>query len=134
MYLDCRYGYQLAGKGKWMSMTLKKPKPKGGAKRGTKKKQQKQTERFEEDRKGSDDEDGDTIAEDRDNAENDITSEQPNNPAASAATTSDPVDLDDPLLTTPLPRYNAMLAALRNTLYMYVNPSSSLTNPLTNPL
>jgi len=28
--------------------------------------------------------------------------------------------LDDPLLSTPMPRYNAMLAVLRNTLYMYV--------------
>jgi len=27
-------------------------------------------------------------------------------------------DSDDPLLTTPMPRYNAMLATLRNTLYM----------------
>jgi hypothetical protein len=29
-------------------------------------------------------------------------------------------DPDDPLLTTPMPRYNAMLAVLRNTLYMHV--------------
>jgi hypothetical protein len=29
-------------------------------------------------------------------------------------------DPDDPLLSTPIPRYNAMLAVLRNTLYMYV--------------
>jgi hypothetical protein len=29
-------------------------------------------------------------------------------------------DPDDPLLSTPMPRYNAMLAVLRNTLYMYV--------------
>ena len=27
---------------------------------------------------------------------------------------------DDPLLSIPMPRYNAMLAVLRNTLYMYV--------------
>jgi len=33
------YGYQLTGKGKWISMTLKKPKVQGG-KRGGKKKQQ----------------------------------------------------------------------------------------------
>ena len=30
------------------------------------------------------------------------------------------IDPDDPMLTVPLPRYNAMLAVLRNTLYMYV--------------
>ncbi|KAI9462684.1 galactose oxidase [Russula earlei] len=29
-------------------------------------------------------------------------------------------DPDDPLLSTPIPRYNAMLAVLRNTLYMHV--------------
>lgn len=29
------------------------------------------------------------------------------------------IDPDDPNLTAPLPRYNAMLAVLRNTLYMY---------------
>jgi hypothetical protein len=29
-------------------------------------------------------------------------------------------DPDDPLLSTPMPRYNAMLAVLRNTLYMHV--------------
>ena len=31
-------------------------------------------------------------------------------------------DPDDPNLTKPIPRYNAMLAVLRNTLYMYVLP------------
>ena len=30
------------------------------------------------------------------------------------------LDPDDPLLSTPMPRYNAMLAVLRNTLYMQV--------------
>jgi len=29
-------------------------------------------------------------------------------------------DADDPLKTVPLTRYNAMLAVVRNTLYMYV--------------
>lgn len=29
-------------------------------------------------------------------------------------------DSDDPLLSTPMPRYNAMLAVLRSTLYMHV--------------
>ncbi len=32
----------------------------------------------------------------------------------------DEIDPDDPMLTLPLPRYNAMLAVLRNTLYMCV--------------
>jgi hypothetical protein len=29
-------------------------------------------------------------------------------------------DPEDPLLSTPMPRYNAMLAVLRSTLYMHV--------------
>ena len=36
----------------------------------------------------------------------------------SKAVTLDGSDPTDPLHTTPLPRYNAMLAVLRNTLYM----------------
>ena len=41
--------------------------------------------------------------------------------APNASYTPDPdMDPDDPKLTTPLTRYNAMLAVLRNTLYMYV--------------
>ena len=52
--------------------------------------------------------------------------EKPSRPSKSAppkqSATSDPpeddVDPEDPLLTVPLPRYNAMLAVLRNTLYM----------------
>lgn len=36
------------------------------------------------------------------------------------------VDPDDPLLTTPLARYNAMLAVLRNTLYMSVSSSAKI--------
>lgn len=35
--------------------------------------------------------------------------------------TSNVAEDDDPLLTTPMPRYNAMLAILRNTLYMLVH-------------
>jgi hypothetical protein len=33
------------------------------------------------------------------------------------------IDPDDPIRTIPLQRYNAMLAVLRNTLYMYVHHS-----------
>lgn len=34
-------------------------------------------------------------------------------------------DLDDPNLTKPMVRYNAMVAVLRNTLYMYAAPPFS---------
>ncbi|KAK0439111.1 galactose oxidase [Armillaria borealis] len=78
-------GYQWAGKGKWVSMTLKRPKKAGG----TKKKPV----------KNEDDEDDDTGTE---------------VPVQDAE-----VDPDDPNQTIPLPRYNAMLSVLRNTLYLY---------------
>ncbi|KAK0213836.1 galactose oxidase [Armillaria fumosa] len=79
-------GYQWAGKGKWMSMTLKRPKKAGGAKK--RKPMKKEDE---------DDEDSETEAPPQDTE----------------------VDPDDPNQTIPLPRYNAMLAVLRNTLYLY---------------
>jgi hypothetical protein len=37
-------------------------------------------------------------------------------------------DSEDPLLSTPMPRYNAMLAVLRNTLYLYVSKSLHFAN------
>jgi hypothetical protein len=40
------------------------------------------------------------------------------------------IDSDDPNLTAPLPRYNAMLAVLRNTLYMFVSFPAFLMSPL----
>ena len=45
--------------------------------------------------------------------------EESSKPPASKPDANDG-DADDPLLTTPLPRYNTMLAVLRNTLYMSV--------------
>ncbi|KAF8815205.1 hypothetical protein BYT27DRAFT_7334057 [Phlegmacium glaucopus] len=104
------YGYQLTGKGKWSSMTLKKPTAKGGAKsKGMKKKQKDKDARWKEQNSG---------AEEDDEAEDEVPP-----PAAAPETpktaTLDGPDPTDPLLTTPLPRYNAMLAVLRNTLYVY---------------
>ena len=43
-----RYGYQLAGKGKWSSMTLKKPKVKGTKSKGAKKKQKDKDAKWKE--------------------------------------------------------------------------------------
>ncbi|KAK0465820.1 galactose oxidase [Armillaria novae-zelandiae] len=79
-------GYQWAGKGKWVSMTLKRPKKAGGTKKRKPVKKE-------------DDNDEDTETE--------------------APPQDSEVDLDDPNQTIPLPRYNAMLAVLRNTLYLY---------------
>ena len=57
---------------------------------------------------------------------NTIERQIPNSPQRSTNvlinSTSDPdFDPDDPSLSIPLPRYNAMLAVLRNTLYMFVS-------------
>ncbi|KAF8817011.1 hypothetical protein BYT27DRAFT_7325774 [Phlegmacium glaucopus] len=104
------YGYRLSGKGKWSSMTLKKPKAKGGAKsKGAKKKQKDKDVKWKEQNSGG---------EEDDEAEDEVPP-----PAAAPETpktaTLDGPDPTDPLLTTPLPRYNAMLAVLPNTLYIY---------------
>ncbi|KJA23207.1 hypothetical protein HYPSUDRAFT_137935 [Hypholoma sublateritium FD-334 SS-4] len=110
------YGYQLVGKGKWTSMTLRKPKEKGTKKADKKKpKQQKwaQNEDNEEEPK-----DGDEEIE----SISSIASRgpQPHQQQSLAAHSSEEIsNMDDPLLTIPLVRYNAMLAVLRNTLYIY---------------
>lgn len=86
------YGYQLVGNGRWQSMTLKKLKKAGkGGKRKAAAVQQ-----------GESDGDDDGIK----------TREVQN-------TKDLDVGPEDPILTTPIPRYNAMLTVLRNTLYIY---------------
>ncbi|KAG1762523.1 hypothetical protein EDD22DRAFT_823271 [Suillus occidentalis] len=88
------YGYQLVGNGRWQSMVLKKPKK--AFKAGKRKAAAVQQE--------SEFSDGDDAVK---------TQEAKN-------TEQDPdVNPDDPILTAPIPRYNAMLAVLRNTLYIY---------------
>jgi hypothetical protein len=89
-----RNGYQLTGNGRWMSMTLKRPKKSITPKR----------------KKGPA---GDASRQTTGNQDHDSDSER-------EFTTADhEIDPDDPHLTIPLPRYNAMLVVLRNTLYMY---------------
>ncbi|KAJ4484495.1 hypothetical protein C8R41DRAFT_885228 [Lentinula lateritia] len=100
--------YQWTGKGRWLSLTLRKPKKKAGAGR---KKQglQPPPQRGDE----SDDEHEDFK-----------TSAIKATPQAPSTVTTkrligDDIDPDDPILTTPLPRYNAMLAVQKNSLYIY---------------
>lgn len=84
-------GYQWIGKGKWVSMMLKRPK-----------KNQKKVKRAKTvARDGNKDEDVDDGGE---NVPDDLEQE---------------IDPDDPILTIPFPRYNAMLTVLRNTLFIY---------------
>ncbi|KAG1733380.1 uncharacterized protein EDB91DRAFT_1149256 [Suillus paluster] len=89
------YGYQLAGNGRWQSMTLKKPKKAG---KGGRQKPVAIQQGAHEDS----DEDDDAVKTKE--------TKRPEEPD---------VDADDPMLTAPIPRYNAMLAVLRNTLYIY---------------
>ncbi|KAJ3503550.1 hypothetical protein NLJ89_g8380 [Agrocybe chaxingu] len=110
------YGYQLTGKGRWISLALKKPKAKGG-KRGNKKKQQ-DKEKWENGDRSDDDNDGDEEGVKPDTVKR-TSAAAPQTNSNHLTSVADPADADDPILTTPLPRYNAMLAVLRNTLYIY---------------
>lgn len=74
-------GYDLSGKGRWVSMRLKQKKKQGGPSHKK------------------------VVADETSDEENPATGQE--------------TDPDDPNLSTPLPRYNAMLAILRNTLYIY---------------
>ncbi|KIY73251.1 galactose oxidase [Cylindrobasidium torrendii FP15055 ss-10] len=88
-------GYIWTAKGRWVSLVLKRPKK---AKQGKKQKKVVQQQQ----RRGDE-------HEDQDDEENEHV----------AAPIAEEVDLDDPSLTVPIPRYNAMLAVLKNTLYIY---------------
>ena len=104
-------------------MALKKPKVKGAKSKGSKKKQKDKDAKWKEQNSGG---------EEDDEGEDEVCSlykyfsqllfivnsqvQLPSTPNISKPEGPDPTD---PLLTTPLPRYNAMLAVLRNTLYMY---------------
>ncbi|CEQ39052.1 SPOSA6832_00530 [Sporobolomyces salmonicolor] len=131
------FGYNTAGNGRWISLPLKKKKKAGGANKKKKAKlaaaaaaaaAQKKQEN------GGDDEDDDDAAEDAkmeqdDGAGSDIEdaedeegpkpweiAQQKKEEEAAQAEEDDP---DDPEKTLPGPRYNAMLAVQRNTLYIY---------------
>ncbi len=94
-------------------MTLKKPKVKGGKKvtRVDKKKEAARVASRREQR--SDEEDG---SDDED--VHPVLSPRPSNVPAVQPAQKDEQGPDDPNSTVPIPRYNAMLAVLRSTLYM----------------
>ncbi|KAH9483277.1 Kelch repeat-containing protein 3 [Psilocybe cubensis] len=95
------YGYNLNGKGKWISMTLKKPKAKGG--KGQAKKQVKKKDKWDSDDEGDP-----------------LTEQGAGGPVSLPPASADKdIGVEDPLLTVPMPRYNTMLAVLKNTLYIY---------------
>ncbi|KAF8056543.1 galactose oxidase [Lyophyllum atratum] len=116
------YGYQIPGKGRWVSMGLKKPKKKAGG-GGRKKKAVIVVQKYHPEEEKSD-EDGDGEDEDDDSPMSPApplaTGKGNKNKVEQESKVVEPeIDPDDPNLTAPLPRYNAMLAVLRNTLYIY---------------
>ncbi|KAG8833934.1 hypothetical protein FRC18_002863 [Serendipita sp. 400] len=135
------YGYQTSGNGRWISMALRKPKKKpGGGGKKAKKPHDTPTSPTKIDVKDqSDDEnyeyganDSENEVENPPNEPSSPTLKQKRNAAGNQGThpgskvasgvvmqMDEGVDPDDPTLTTPLIRYNAMLAVLKNTLYIY---------------
>ncbi|CAE6472959.1 unnamed protein product [Rhizoctonia solani] len=87
------YGYQMTGNGRWISLTLRKQKQKGKKPQVAQQKQQK------------------------DGSDTDMDEPEQPHPAPKAGVT--PGAPTEPEQTIPLPRYNALLAVLRNTLYIY---------------
>ena len=108
-------------------MALKKPKVKNIKSKSSKKKQKDKDAKWKEQNSGGEDDDNEGEDEVCPLCKNTFPTvfnlnSQVQLPATTAntskAVTLDGPDHTDPLLTTPLPRYNAMLAVLRNTLYM----------------
>ncbi|KAJ8586964.1 hypothetical protein M405DRAFT_770942 [Rhizopogon salebrosus TDB-379] len=98
------YGYQLAGNGGSQSMALKKSNQVGkDGKREVVVVRHGETE-------GSD-EDDDAVIETQTTKHTEVQFH--------SCTAEHDIDPDDPTLTAPIPRYNAMPAVLRNTLYIY---------------
>ncbi|KIJ31420.1 hypothetical protein M422DRAFT_53419 [Sphaerobolus stellatus SS14] len=111
------YGYQMTGNGRWLSLTLRKPKKSKAPKK--KVPQPAVVPAWKQDNESGsegDDENG----EDGDEPQKAVkaASKKPVLPEPTPDV-EDEIDPDDPILTTPLVRYNAMLAVLRNTLYIY---------------
>ncbi|KAL5531468.1 hypothetical protein ACEPAG_4345 [Sanghuangporus baumii] len=118
VYHNDLFGYQLSGNGRWVSLALRKPKSKGKKTNG-RKDRRKATEirgacgDNNSDNDGDSDEEGKmTSADKRDQNMENVTETSMNSENFE-------IDPDDPILTVPRPRYNAMLAVLRNTLYIY---------------
>ncbi|KAF9449625.1 galactose oxidase [Macrolepiota fuliginosa MF-IS2] len=109
------YGYQLSGKGKWISLALKKPKSKSGKKvtRADKKKEAAREASRREQESEAEDEDEDS------NGALAVPTKAPPETKQKTSAQNAEQDLDDSNMTVPIPRYNAMLAVLRNTLFIY---------------
>ncbi|KAJ3551695.1 hypothetical protein NM688_g4559 [Phlebia brevispora] len=120
-------GYQIAGNGKWFSMALKKPKKKAAPKKKAQILQQvpedgveldisPQEENYEE---AEDEDDKPWLKAKAAALRGRELHTSPTLTAVSDVSDALDIDPDDPSSTIPLPRYNAMLSVLRNTLYVY---------------
>jgi hypothetical protein len=116
------FGYQTAGNGRWISLMLKRPKKKGGAKKAKRKQVTAHTRESddEHDEHPEAQSDGEKGREDGP-ADNDTNKDQTaaTANAANGEPEADEEDPDDPIRTIPIARYNAMLAVQKNTLYIY---------------
>ncbi|EJT98146.1 galactose oxidase [Dacryopinax primogenitus] len=115
------YGYQTSGNGKWVSLMLRRPKKAGGRR----KRVPEVTLKTPAEQEDAQEEGHDEVEEDGDAIDVDETPVSPKvvipTPIAIPDVVTSPIDDDpyDPEDTLPPPRYNAMLAVLRNTLFIY---------------
>ncbi|EIW54679.1 galactose oxidase [Trametes versicolor FP-101664 SS1] len=109
-------GYQISGNGRWVSMHLKRPKKKVNPQ-----KKKAPVQPLRHDLREDDEEQYEEPSEEDDQESKKPAKKPPQEMTAIAGIPQDDseVDPDDPTLTAPRPRYNAMLAVLRNTLYIY---------------
>ncbi|KAI0941963.1 hypothetical protein AcV7_002516 [Taiwanofungus camphoratus] len=118
------YGYQITGNGKWISMLLKRPKKKvgGGGKKPKPAAVQVRASPMEEDEADDAYPDDSTVIDVDEHSHGKASAKALANLSSSKGanfTHDADLDPDDPILSVPMPRYNAMLAVLRNILYIY---------------
>ncbi|KAL7420613.1 Kelch repeat-containing protein 3 [Cryptotrichosporon argae] len=123
VFFNDLYAYNTAGNGRWISLNLKKRK-KGGGKRRRKAVEQREqagdsdVDMDADDDAGSAGEDGVGEGEGEDRGVGEGEGEGMDEDKAAVAADDDD-DPEDPAKTVPLTRYNAMLAILKNTLFIY---------------
>lgn len=110
-------GYHI-GTGKWSSMMLKRPKKPGGAAKRKKLVPDRIKESLDEKEEQTEqnDSEGDSKSS---GARPSLKANKILVPPSDMHSEHDAIDPDDPVRSTPQPRYNTMLAVLRNTLYIY---------------
>ena len=119
--LTDRFAYNPAGNGRWLSLNLKKKKKAGGRRKKKVVQQVRETPEADNDDEEAMDEEGEEDDEDaKAGPQPELVEERPPTPE------EDEEDADDPAKTVPLTRYNAMMAIVKNTLFMYVPLGSKM--------